>query len=97
MELATELHDILGLAYSPRSGCLYAIDSSWKGAKNGGLFRIDAATERRAVKCSVVKIAAIVRPTALAFGPDGALYITAVGELNDESTSGVLVKVSGNL
>jgi sugar lactone lactonase YvrE len=97
MELATDLHDILGLAYSPRTESLYAADASWMDAKNGGVFRIDAATERRPAKCSVMKIAEIVRPSALTFGPDGAMYVTAFGELDKESAEGILVKISGDL
>ena len=45
MELSTELYDILALAYSPRTGNLYAADAAWMKPKNGGVFRIDAANE----------------------------------------------------
>jgi hypothetical protein len=97
MERTTDLYDILGLAYSPRTGNLYAADAAWMDVQSGGVFRIDAAKDRRTDKCDVVKIADIIRPSALTFGPDGALYVTAFGELQDESASGILVKISGDL
>jgi hypothetical protein len=63
----------------------------------GGVFRIDAVSETPAAKCNAVKIADVVRPTALAFGPDGALYVTAFGELDKEESPGVLLKITGDL
>jgi DNA-binding beta-propeller fold protein YncE len=97
MELTTDLYDILGLAYSPRTGNLYAADAAWMDTKRGGVFRIDAAPAPGSSKCSVQKIADVLRPSALAFGPDGALYVTAFGNIENEDSPGVLVKITGNL
>jgi hypothetical protein len=45
-----------------------------------------------------VKVADVARPSALAFGPDGALYVTAFGKPTDhESATGVLLKLTGEL
>jgi hypothetical protein len=97
MELSTELHDIFALAYSPRTDNLYAADAAWMEAKNGGIFRMDATDKPRASKCVAVKVVDIVRPSALAFGPDGALYVTALGEPNGSSSQGMLIKITGDL
>jgi hypothetical protein len=97
MDLSSGLYDILGLAYSPRSGNLYAADAAWMDPHQGGVFRIDAVSETPAAKCNAVKIADVVRPTALAFGPDGALYVTAFGELEKVDSPGVLLKITGDL
>src|SRR6478752_847555 len=71
----TKLYDITGLAYSPKTGLLYATDFAWMKPDEGGLFRIDAS--QTGVKTS--KIASLDKPTAMAFAPDGTLYITIIG------------------
>jgi hypothetical protein len=98
IELSTELYDVLGLAYSPKSGNLYAVDAAWMNAAEGGVFRVDDASEPGTPQCKTVKIAELPRPTALAFGPDGALYISALGDVNGESKrDGKLFKITGDL
>jgi hypothetical protein len=62
----------------------------------GGLFRIDASAT--GVKTS--KIASLDKPTALAFAPDGTLYITVIGpkgENENASKQGKLLKVAPGL
>jgi hypothetical protein len=90
MGLETPLSDILGLAYSPRTGSLYAVDAAWSDAHKGGVFRIDASDEPGGSKCTAIKIAAALRPSALAFGPDGALYVTAFGDVRGTISEGIL-------
>lgn len=92
----TKLYDITGLAYSPKTGLLYATDFAWMKPDEGGLFRIDASTT--GVKTS--KIASLDKPTALAFAPDGTLYITVIGpkgENENASKQGKLLKIAPGL
>src|ERR1044071_8389975 len=41
MNLETKLYDITGLAYSPKTGNLYATDFAWMKTDEGGLYRLD--------------------------------------------------------
>src|SRR6478609_5242308 len=88
----TKLYDITGVAYSP-SGKLYVTDFAWMKPEEGGLFRLDQSGN----DLKTVKIASLDKPTALAFAPDGTLYITVVGpkgESENASTQGKLLKIS---
>lgn len=88
----TKLYDITGLAYSP-TGKLYATDFAWMKSDEGGLFRLDQSGN----DLKAVKIASLDKPTALAFAPDGTLYITVVGpkgESENAPTQGKLLKIS---
>ncbi len=95
LNLATGLHDIISLAYSP-SGQLYAADFSWHDEQSGGVYRIDDARVEGRQACRAVKIAAIVRPFGLVFAPDGSLFVTAFGA-GENAKRGMLVKISGKL
>jgi DNA-binding beta-propeller fold protein YncE len=93
----TGLYDIAGLAFSPKTGQLYAVDFAWMDPAKGGLFRLEIDDDNNTLKA--VKIASLERPTALAFTPDGALYVTLFGD-NDDGTKtkrGKLVQVLGDL
>jgi glucose/arabinose dehydrogenase len=96
MRAATDLHDIAALAYSP-SGKLYAVDFAWMAEKDGGLFRLDVTKSGDSATCKAVKIVSLDKPTAMAFGPDGALYVTEFGTAKegDKTKPGRLVKISG--
>lgn len=89
LNLNTGLFDVAGLAYSP-SGDLYALDFATANPNEGGVYRLEAANDNGRETCRPVKIAAIVRPTALAFTPDGTLYVAARGDGAD----GKLVKIT---
>jgi DNA-binding beta-propeller fold protein YncE len=71
----TSLHDIVGLAYSPKTGKLYAVDFAWMDTAKGGLFELrikDGEVHSRFV-------AGLDKPTALAFDAAGNLFVTAIG------------------
>ena len=93
LNLETSLHDIMGLAYSA-SGNLYAVDFAWNAAGQGGIYRLDDARHEGRQVCRPVKIATVTRGVALAFAPDGALYVTTLGEGENEK-NGELLKVTG--
>ncbi len=79
LNLETGLFDITSLAYSPKTGQLYALDFAWMEAKEGGLFRLDGEGSGKDQTCKAVKQASLDKPTAMAFGPDGTLYVTVFG------------------
>jgi DNA-binding beta-propeller fold protein YncE len=96
MNQETGLYDITGLAYSPKTGLLYATDFAWMAPTEGGLYRLDSA----ATGVKATKIASLDKPTALAFAPDGTLYVTVVGPKKADENApkdGKLVKIAPGL
>ncbi len=81
MSLPTGLHDITGLAYSPKSGRLYAVDFAWDDPSQGGLYRLDAATIDNRSGVKAVKMTSLDKPSALVFASDNVLYVTTFGSL----------------
>jgi hypothetical protein len=63
-----------------------------------GIFRLEDASQPGQPAARAVKVADVPRPTAMAFAPDGALYVTADGNLLPRgSRNGSLVKLVGGL
>jgi DNA-binding beta-propeller fold protein YncE len=85
LNLETGLYDITGLAYSG-SGQLYATDFAWMDSEKGGLFQL--VRTRQGIDSK--KILSLDKPSALAFGKGGALYVTVFS-----SGSGKLLRISG--
>ncbi|GAG33499.1 unnamed protein product, partial [marine sediment metagenome] len=94
LRLQTDLHDLVALAYSP-SGQLYAADFAANDVVAGGIYRIDDARADGRQTCRSVKIASITHPLAMAFTPDGHLYVTAFGE-GENAKQGSLLKITGD-
>jgi DNA-binding beta-propeller fold protein YncE len=100
LNLETGLYDISGVAYSPKTGLLYATDFAWMSPGDGGLYRLDSEKDGGTQSIKATKIASLDKPTALAFAPDGTLYITVIGpkkEGENASKEGALVKIAPGL
>jgi DNA-binding beta-propeller fold protein YncE len=78
----TGLSDIAGLAYSPKTGKLYATDFSWHDTSQGGLFEL--AIDGDEVKAT--KIIGLDKPAAIAFDEQGNLYLTEFGTAQEDDT-----------
>jgi len=95
LNLKTGLHDLDGAAYNPKTGRLYGVDFAWgENAADGGLFRLDSTKEN---SVNAVKITSLDKPAAVAFGPDGALYVAVFGSPKEGSDKapGSLIRVTG--
>jgi len=88
LAMPIDLKEVTGLAYSPTSDSLYAVDFA------GGIHRIDDASQPGRPACKTVKVADVDQPTALAFAPDGALYVVTYGDGDD---NGTLQVITGDL
>jgi hypothetical protein len=87
LQAKTGLSEIVGLAYSPTTGNLFAADG-----KTGAVYRLDDSGDSDNPACKAVKIADIARPTALVFAADGSLFVTSLGKSNEEGT---LLRLTG--
>ncbi|MDH3717980.1 MAG: hypothetical protein OES79_07645 [Planctomycetota bacterium] len=97
---ATGLHDVVALAYSPRSGRLYALDFAWgQQHKDGGLYRLDAVMRDKKPAVQAVKIVELNHPTALAFASNASLLVTVIGTTEGaaDKQTGKLLRISGRL
>ena len=100
MNLATNLYDVTAVAYSPKSKLLYATDFAWMAEGEGGLFRLDSDPQNAATSLKTFKIASLDKPTAMAFAPDGTLYVTVIGPKKADENSpkdGKLLKIAPGL
>jgi len=93
--LKTGLHDLTGLAYSPKTQKLYCTDFAWLDTKKGGLFRLDIEGD----EVKATKIVSLDKPTSLAFDADGKLYITVIGTAQEDSKTkpGALLVIDAGL
>jgi DNA-binding beta-propeller fold protein YncE len=97
MQCALDLTNIAALAYSPQTGNLYAAAVN-SDEVDSGIYRIDDESQPAAPACKAIKVADIKHPTAMAFAPDGTLYVSAMGDNDDDTRydNGVLLKITGN-
>ena len=98
LKLETPLYDIVALAYHPKSKKLYALDFAWMAPDKGGLYRLEVQRgDKPSLKAT--KVLELDKPTAMAFAPDGTLYITLIGtaKQGDKYKPGQLIDVTGDL
>jgi DNA-binding beta-propeller fold protein YncE len=91
--IVTGLRDMVGLAVSPRSGRLYAVDRAASGTEQGGLYRLDVSEDEGELVCNPAKLMTLDQPTALAFTPDGELFIVTLASHTNEHKGGLLVRI----
>ena len=100
MVLKTGLADINSLAYHPKSGSLYAADSSWSDAEKGGIYRLDAKSVEQGgnESCEAVLVANLPYAMAIDFDSEGNLYaVSAASPDGTGEPTGKLIKVTGQL
>lgn len=99
LNLETSLFDIVALAYSPTER-LFALDFAWMDSSQGGLFRLESEEKEDGTQGVFAnKLVSLDKPTAMAFAPDGTLYVTVFGtaeEGAEDSASGKLLKITAD-
>ncbi len=85
------IHDITGMAYGPKHGRLFATDFNYGSPLAGALVKVIGTAEGS--RCQEMQ--KLERPTALAFSPEGDLYITLAGDPAAETPDGKLVRIKG--
>ncbi len=96
LNLKCGLHDITAIAYSPRNQ-MYVLDYAWADPSQGGLFQILEDTSSD-TGMRTKKIMSLDKATAMAFDADGALYVTILGEADEEGNSkGQLLQIEPGL
>lgn len=92
-QVATGLHDIVGLAISPKTNRVYAVDFSSVAPEQGGLYRLDLIDDEGETVCKATRLMPLDRPSALAFTPDGTLFVATWGSLSADYQDGLLVRI----
>lgn len=93
LNVRTGLHDITSIAFSPKQHQLFALDFAWSKPEEGGLYQLTREMKNGQPGVKASKITALDKPTALAFGKDGDLFITVVGtKTDDHPKSGMLLR-----
>lgn len=100
LDLPLPLFDTQALQYqrTPRGMLgLYALDLAEAEPGQGGLYRLDASTEKGRDSIKPVLILKLDQPTAFACDEDGNFYVTILGRWSGapDSKPGQLLKISG--
>ncbi len=100
LDLPLPLFDAQAILYqrTPRGVLgLYALDLAESETGQGGLYRLDAVTEKGRDAIKAVPILKLDQPTAIACDEDGNFYVTILGRWSGapDSKPGQLLKISG--
>jgi hypothetical protein len=97
MQRGLELGRVVALAFSPKSGNLYAANFPLSDDRGGGIFRLDQSSRLGTSACVAVKVADIPSPTAMAFTSEGTMYVTSSHDAQKgKPDTGALFKLTGN-
>lgn len=77
--LTTGLHDLIAIAFHPKSGKLYGIDFAWMAPDRGALYLLEPGEE----EVATTRIATLDKGTAMAFASDGTLFVSALGSAKE--------------
>ena len=100
LDLPVPLLDTQAIQYqrTPRGAMgLYALDLAESEPGEGGLYRLDAVSEKGRDAIKAVRILKLDQPTAMACDEDGNFYVTILGRWSGDPKSkpGQLLKISG--
>lgn len=97
LKLDCGLAAIAALAYSPKTGLLYALGNAADSPDKVDLFRLDSDTTSGEQRIKAVKIAPLDQAAAMVFDKDGVAYITVRGkaDASSDAPSGAVVKIAG--
>lgn len=93
LDVAAKLNDVVAIAVSPQSGRIYALDFSWIAPNEGGLYRLDLTKDGDEWICKPALLMPLDRPSAMAFSPEGELFISTFGSHSQERKGGLLVRI----
>ncbi len=93
LDVPAKLNDVVSIAVSPQSGRIYALDFSWIAPGEGGLYRLDLTKDGDEWICKPALLMPLDRPSAMAFTPEGELFITTFGPHSQEYKGGLLVRI----
>lgn len=98
---------LVAIAFHPENGLLYGLDSGYSNSEkpNGMLYRLDSKFADGHQSIVEVPVTALARPTAMAFGVGGELFVTVLGDLSksnntagegnpDELPAGALLRIT---
>jgi len=99
LHVPADLKTITGLAYSRKSGQLFALDFGDAEHDTGGLYQITAIWRDGKQWGQAKRITTLARPTAMAFANDGSLLVTLLGDRGDSEKrpTGQLIKFEPGL
>ncbi len=100
LNLTIPLLDTQAIQYqrTPRGAMgLYALDLAESDPAQGGLYRLDAVSEKGRDVIKAVPILKLDQPTAMACDEDGVFYVTILGRWSGDPNSkpGQLLRISG--